>query len=538
MRLVLAMVLVAHGCSAALPTGIINPTNWWQPLDPINDTRPSNPGAWPSTEAAGYYYIDNSHGSATDTMNTYGYPDKPRLTMPTVLGSNTLVVLRGGPYCVANFTSLNWTGNISGPLWISGDPTTRTRFTNTWRLRTAEYVFIENITWTNKTEAQLEMRPGANGESIHHVAVRNCEIVGDSTDAGGSGAMFSVDNTSFDTPVANVVFSGCVAHDGGDWQSGSENDMHGFGVGAKMTNIWWMNCISYRMGGDGFGNGHGVNYTANHLFWGDCVAYTNRENGIDLKEVSEAVISGGEFYGYRAGSSSSGEGIIIHTGPDTGQGTSNCWIFNTLVTNCDIGIISTECHGTVVWAGNIVTGCTAEGLSPDRGGDAIAVWNNTVTHCGRGIGAEGSGMALDIRNNIVLNCTNKALFADQSSTRDASSVLNECYFGASISIDWGSTYTSVAAWIAGTSVGDGSIQSDPLLTNFRPSGSSPVVNAGTALSTLESGYLAVFGFALNYRDRDGTARPYGAWDIGAFEYLPGANSLSGQVTISGKTTIP
>ena len=48
----------------------------------IEEIAPASPAAWPATAAPGYYYIDNRHPNATDTDNPYGYPNRPRQSVP------------------------------------------------------------------------------------------------------------------------------------------------------------------------------------------------------------------------------------------------------------------------------------------------------------------------------------------------------------------------------------------------------------------------------------------------------------------------
>ena len=96
---ILTACFAVTGHAYEAPTGIPAP-----PFG-IDESRPPHPDDWPSSEVPGYYYVDNTHLSATDTDNEYGYPDQPRQTLPTDIGvwpAGTYVEVHGGPYTVQN----------------------------------------------------------------------------------------------------------------------------------------------------------------------------------------------------------------------------------------------------------------------------------------------------------------------------------------------------------------------------------------------------------------------------------------------------
>jgi len=82
------------GFSVDMPLGIPAPSFG------LDEVAPAAPAAWPGNEAAGYYYIDRTHPNATDSSNQYGYPDKPRATIPNyaTFPAGTYIEVHGGPY--------------------------------------------------------------------------------------------------------------------------------------------------------------------------------------------------------------------------------------------------------------------------------------------------------------------------------------------------------------------------------------------------------------------------------------------------------
>ena len=518
---VLVLFLSGLSCVAAtMPLGIPAPDWDWE------DTVLSAYG----DDNYFTYWIDNTHGSATDTSNPNGSPTTPRLTIPSfsTLTAGDVVQIRGGPYTSTTTLTLNGAaGTAENPIFIRGEsPTVRPELRRQIRIRACSYVFIENLVSTTKN-AVIDLRPGANGEEPHHLVIRNVKITGTGTDVDGSGAAMACGNSSFDMSVHHIVRAYNEISDCGDWQSATENDLHAFGIGKRAHDIWDVWNTAYRNGGDGYGNGHDADHTTYRLFCGGNTYYQNRENGIDLKEVEQVVLSGNTIYSHTNSSSSSGEAIAIHYGPDTGEGVADCWILNNIIYDSTSGITSTalETGGSSWWIGNRIYNCTV-GLEPDRGGGNLHLFGNTVYNCADGIKCTGTIDSLELRGNIVVNSTSDYLEVTDSGVRAATTATHELYWesGGAVSIKFGSTYTTVADWISGTTAGDNSVESDPLFVNagaanFALAQASPAIGAGYDWATsAASTFFSQFGHTIVFKDYTGTIRPVSTWDIGAFEY--------------------
>lgn len=524
----LAFAAAIAGADYVPSVGIPDPAQYWQGgVDPVDAKRPNDPASWPTAATEGFYYIDNTHSLATDTGNPNGYPARPRLTMPTSLPAGAVVVVRGGPYTPANFTNLQWLGTPTAPIWISGDPATRTNFRNTWRLRQASYVLIENIAWSHQLEANLDLRPGSDSEKISHVAVRNCTITGLGTP--NTGQSFS-QSSGYANPVTHVVYVDCEASYGGQWDLGSQNDHHGFGVGTNHQYTWWIRCYAHHMGGDAYGNGHDANHSTHHLFYDRCRSDdTNGEDAVDLKEVHAVVFSGCDFRG----------SFVIHYGPTTGEGPYDFWLINSTLGNPGAdAFVSTALNsapGSSAWIiGNVIQNA-GRGLYPDRGGGTFFLLNNTLVDCASGILATGAVDSITAQNNLVYGGTTQ-IRVDSSAVRAASTFTNSLVFrpSGSVSIAWGSTFSSVSGWISGTTAGDDSLGADPEFTNsasgdFSLRSSSPAREAGRDWrSTANVAFNKAFGFTPAWADRNGvpfdSAPDIGALQFGVSSSLPAAPS--------------
>jgi len=146
----------------------------------IDETAPAHPANWPATEAVGYYYIDSDHTAATDENNDYGFPDKPRISIPY----NT--TLAAGSYIeVAPSTSTYPGGNLrfdcslAQPCWFRGaDQSNMPTFTSLILLQQGQYAIVENLNISGSGTERVGITLGHPGSdySSSHYSVRNNTI--------------------------------------------------------------------------------------------------------------------------------------------------------------------------------------------------------------------------------------------------------------------------------------------------------------------------------------------------------------------------
>jgi hypothetical protein len=507
----------------------------------------------------GYYthWVDSTHPSATDASNPNGSPTTPRATLPdmSALAAGSVVQVRGGPYTLSGLLTINGTaGTAEEPIFIRGEsdsvrvelqnqPTGDQRITIT-----GQYLHFMFFNMTGRDNP-------ITIANTNHVTIRHNTITGTGTDVQDNGAVIAAAGASHYVRAYNTI-SYC-----GDWDAMVENDMHALSVGSNQTYGWDIyNTVSY-VGGDAVGNGHGANHTSHHLYIGGNHFHHCRENPIDLKEVHNVIISENEMHDAvpapGSPSSAPGEAVVLHYGPDDGEGPWAVWVVNNLIYSARMGIVSTSLWndstavleysgapslGTSWWIGNVVydgeSGLTA------RGGGYIRAYNNTIngmTAEAMGSSSTSSSMFLDFRNNIASDAGSHFSMEGSNSTVRGQTTATHLLLwqpGGSVSITWSSVYTSVAAWVAATVAGDNSIEQDPLFagsgsSNFALTATSPARDAGTDWrSDATSAFNSDWGTSLDssmWMDRNGVAFD-ATPDLGALQYSAGNPSGNGSMT--------
>ena len=201
---------------------------------------------------------------------------------------------------------------------------------------------------------------------------------------------------------------------------------------------------------------------------------------------------------------------------DWGQTPSGCaaYVFNNI-----FEVDAAEANmGVAVW----LDGTPGELMGP------YYVFNNTFVNNGIMLMLGPDSETVSIENNLVSEGTTSAnnFYAKGYGSNSLPSILatadyNSFYGGrpygpfggAGIEYCWPSGCTS-SPWV-NTGFDTHSVRGNPQIdANFRPSGKSPVVNAGANLSSL----CSVPGLGPLCYDKSGAARPLtGKWDIGAIE---------------------
>jgi hypothetical protein len=358
------------------------------------------------------------------------------------------------------------TGTAANPVVFRGvnNPT----FTGIVQI-TGSYVIVENI----------YVNGGVVRFSGDHLALRNSEIANNT----GVESKITVNNAPGSSDL--VVYKNKI-HDNGQWQSSAENDFHGVSAAGPLQRIWILENEMYHHGGDSVQVGHNGGNQVVGLYVGRNILHHDRENAVDLKEVSNAVVSENTMYGYRSTSSSEGAAVVIHYCP------INAAIVNNLIYDSQVGISSTSltsvCSGKQVInriVGNVIRGSLANAIQGWGTGKITQVVNNTIYSAGgAGIDITNPESGSFIENNIF-NGTGGIVIAGSLTQRNNLTTQNPLFVNAA--------------------VGD-----------FHLSSGSPAIDAGI-VSSVYSGFQGVYGVSIAV-DRDGRARPGGtAWDIGAYE---------------------
>ncbi len=358
------------------------------------------------------------------------------------------------------------TGTAANPVVFKG--VNNPQFTGVVTI-SGSYVIVENI-YVNGGVVRF------NGD---HLALRNSEI------ANNAGVESKITVNTYPNSSDIVVFRNLI-HDNGQWQSSVENDYHGVSAAGPLQRMWVLENEMYHHGGDSVQVGHNGGNQVVGLYVGRNTMHHDRENAVDLKEVSNAVVSENTMYGYRGTSSSEGAAVVIHYCP------INAAIVNNLIYDSQVGISSTSLNSTCAGkqvinriAGNVIRGTLGTAIQGWGTGKTTQIANNTIYSAG--------SAGIDITN------PDSNSFAENNIVNGTSGIV-------------GITQRS-------------NLTSNPLFVNvlagdLHVAAGSPAIDAGV-VSSVFSGFQSVYGLSIAI-DRDGRTRPGGAaWDIGAYEYGPG-----------------
>jgi hypothetical protein len=508
--------------------------------DPIAVTEPADPGNWPSAEAVGYYYIDSGHGSATDTANTYGYPDQPRLTIPTSLtvsgGSKVVVVGDGETYTGGNIevTSSGASSAAGDQAWFIGrsatditTTTNRPKLLNRRISASGNYVILSDI-WVNEQDdnnSPISISGGA------YNTVRNFTLQGHGTEAPSSGSCCSVGSN-------NVAYNG-VIYDQGLWATNNNADLHGIKIAGTPSNVWVLEVLGYHIQGDTVQVGDASSGNPTNIYLGGVSGYENKENTIDTKICTDVIISGGEGYDLdnNWGDDQSVD-LVIHD-------TSNwVWVIGRKSYRNARGVVVSG-NGTNVFVINSVfydmTAGGGQGLfDPGTGISAQAgsvdVVNCTFYNCRHGTeytdGANAAGS--EHKNNIYYSRNETGhgvehfdLAQDYTSGggeawSDLDSDYNMYETASARCRNDGPFQEPLSSWPAGTDAN--STENNPLFTNagnddYSLQATSPALAAGSPTKpACFAQFNTRYGFSIEF-DIDGNARPATAadWDLGAYQ---------------------
>lgn len=518
------------------PFGITN-SHWMYHPDFSSATWDYGSGAVPyrTNEYGPYvYYVDNTHGSATDTANTYGTPTTPRLTWPFPLAAGAVVqVANGGNYTFNNGASSTMrhggTGTSSQPVFIVGVGATtnaadRPKIDGKSALLQGTWSMLEGFVLTNNTT--LATRNDLYAAPVVNVCVRSNLCVG--TGAASSVTVFAVSSATTANYVDGmIVFRNYVANYG-NYTNATENDACAVIFRDFSTNCWMLDNYVTRMGGDMIRVGSNEdndldNCNTGYHYVGRNVTHQNGENAVDIKKANRVVISENTCYDFQGYVPTGGDSAIsCHYNPN------HVWFINNVVHDGIQGFNtgSRMQQTNQVWvAGNVFYGFSDSAIYW-RGTFTNHLYWNTVYDAENGvrITTSGNGPIMRQTNNIIVDSGTFNLTYPNSITRGTAEIGNDCYWntGGGALISWASTHTTVADWLSAASTGDGTIEGDPGFVNAAggnfalSAADGPCVGTGVDVGDeMEGAFLSQFGFALNYVDRAGNARNN---DIGAYEF--------------------
>ena len=146
-----------------------------------------------------------------------------------------------------------------------------------------------------------------------------------------------------------------------------EQDYHGAKVMGR--DVWILDSEIYDVSGDSVQCGDASRGDCQRVYIGGGWFHDNRENGVDIKDSRDVVVSGVTMSGFRPTNSSPGEALIIH------DDAYDARIFDNIISGAALGIVSSGAAGHVI-DGNTIQ-ASREGIQL-RNTRKITVTNNTI----------------------------------------------------------------------------------------------------------------------------------------------------------------
>ncbi len=465
------------------------------------------------------HYINKNHPLATDKNNIFWTADLPRLSIPVTLSAGSVVEIHGFLYTTIMAGKSQYiidaSGTVDKPIFFRGigwvdNPT----FGSEINTR-GQYIIFENL---NMKYVGFSFPYRQNGiyYDVHHTSVRNCNLFGEGINKG-SASVISV-RSNFEHPVNNIVIYNNEISKFWKYDALVENDYHGAGVGANVTNFRLLNNNIHHLGGDSIQ----VNYYAdspnvipNHIYIGKNDMHSNYENAVDLKGCRDVIISQNKMHDFAYAPT------VSHY--DTKDHTERAWFLYNEIYNVTTSNANSVTGGSdeIYFIGNIIhniqsaswTSLAFSSWSSKR----LYILNNTVFNSDGGINFFGTDILAraTIINNIFTNL-NTEKYVSLTNTAYAEKALiynNIFYYSSWVPNIYGNQHESLTI--------------NPLLVdeynnNAHLQFKSPAINAGEGVlinqiyATFEDLYP---GQSIRY-DFDWNPRPInGPRTIWAYEYI-------------------
>lgn len=505
---------IARGFAAVCLLSCAGTAAAWDP--PIGVPYP--PFGIDQVAGAFTHYVDNTHPQATNTNNPNGSPSQPRLTVPTsTLPAGSVVEVRGGPYTVGSIT---WRGNgtPTAPVFIRGIGSPVFQGNQGHIEVGGTNLIVEGLVLRS---ANLGIEPGSS-----RVAIRYNDIGVWPSD--GPTSMVSAHTVSDVVILANHI------HDAGDINSPEELDIIGVVVDDGSQRVWVVDNWIHHLAGDSARVGDNppapepwtrYTYIARNVF------HDNQENGLDVKQSRDVVVSQNDMFHFDIPASGTDDGtaLVVHYDPQ------RVWILYNRVHDASNGIRCTGAQDGYYVIGNLVWNIRHEPGDPYDPNSMFGVQairanatpdfyaiSNTIFGSDAGISAP-NGNHVELINNVVAGLTQPSHHVAVGSSSSAN-VLRNNVFDATARIRFGSSTVRNCQQTQAAFPGQVSqcINANPQLVNpaggdFHIAGTSPAINTGLNAHPAFARYLSLYGVDIS-RDHDGVGRPVGpAFDIGAYE---------------------
>jgi len=505
----------------------------------INE-QPVFPTPWTGT-VTGAYYIDKLHAAATDTSNLYGYPAKPRLTIPNgdskLFEAGAVIVVTNGPYSPSSSVfHLNFNaGTNTAPIFFVGYGTNGASGNKAWILNRelqvkGSYFIIEGF-YVQGTTNRAKIRP-ITGFLPDHWSVRKCEVTDPLANSGNALSM----GGSYSVGYSNYC------HHNGDYTLNTSSDVHSALAGNGSHHVWFLDnefCFSQ---GDSVQINSGLTPTdlASFIYIGRNKMHSNKENAIDIKSCEDVIISGNDMYNFQRiiGLGGSGEPMALNDENQPWTGDHRIWVILNRIRDCESNAIRHQAgcntYGNLIY--NVGTTAPAGHALVSYGAFQDRFENNTVINQHNGgiyVFGGSAGTRHEFRNNLFANVETNDFTLRMENIGLTNSVVANCLWPIDpLRFLWGATtYTNVSSiqaaqgayWSGNFSAAPGVVSTNAASVDATLVAGSAAIDAGVT-PTIPAAFFALYGLNIAV-DINGTPRPQGAaWDIGAFEFTGSGSS--------------
>lgn len=247
--------------------------------------------------------------------------------------------------------TISGNGTASDPYFVDASAATFNVGTNYVQV-TGSYVILNGGTINATGESSL-------GASASNSVYRNLDIGGNNTDWGHGATIF---------PASNTVFINVKVHDYGVINTSREQDQHGWKI--QASNVWILEADAYNLSGDGVQCGDASRGSCSNVYIGGGSFHDNRENGVDVKDSRNVVVSGANLYGFAGTSSDPGAAIVVH------DDAYNAKFLDNTILNTRIGVVTSGISGHEI-DGNDIT-ASYRGIEC-RNTSNVKITNNTIS---------------------------------------------------------------------------------------------------------------------------------------------------------------
>lgn len=390
------------------------------PYDPINVSA-STPKGWPGAESRGAYYIDRFSPDATDENNAFGFPAKPRKTIPfsaygaavtyvEIHGNHSGYVRQSPQYKLGRNEISNIGAADSPVIWKCVD--------DAWLGAKIDilgkHIIFDGCNFQNEDDSpsipHITVGPGAQ-----YVTIRNGILRGQGTPiGGGTGQMINIAGRPDAITEFVVIYNNTIS-EGGDWTADHKKDIHAIRPLYWSRYIWVLNNDLSHVQGDLVQTGNSSNRNSDpaqrshYIYIAGNHMYEAFENALDNKNSYHVILSSNTIHNF--GNARTGTAVILSNN-DEGRFTGYHWAIANEIYDVTGGAIrfSGDQDGERSFAvGNYIHGVDDGIRLADHSGavdnDAWVI-GNTVRDCtNRAIGfGRGAGQNLYIRSNRTINC--------------------------------------------------------------------------------------------------------------------------------------